>query len=235
MAGVNAIVFSVYGGSIRYLQPQGGDHTFRNNLMAGAMAGTVQSSLIIPIELIKLRMQLQNIGHVANHGGLFHHKPHPSYIGPVDTAINIFRTKGLRGLYQGSTVTLCREAPAFAMYFSAYDWLRHAQVSKGGTLDDLTAVSLILAGGVSGVLAWVVTYPFDVVKSRLQVDGMGGAKRQYTGMLNCFAKSYREEGVRTFFRGLNATLLRAFPVNAATFVTVTLTLRRLRATDAGNT
>ena len=230
MAAINAIIFSVHGSCIRVLQPEGGRITFSNNVLAGAAAGTVQSLVCIPVELIKLRMQLQNIGQEVSSPGIFHVSKHQhssgKYVGPLETAINIFRGEGIRGLYKGSVVTVLRESPAFATYFSTYDYLRQVQVSKGGTLDDLSPFSLILAGGVSGVLAWIVTYPFDVVKSRIQSDGVKGSDQQYKGMIHCFKKSYRQDGITVFFRGLSATLLRAFPVNAATFLTVTLMLRK---------
>jgi len=73
-----------------------------------------------------------------------------------------------------------------------------------------------------------VTYPIDVVKSRIQVDGMMG-ETKYCGMIDCFQKCYHEDrDIRVFFRGFNSTMLRAFPVNAATLTTVALVLRQWR-------
>ena len=43
---------------------------------------------------------------------------------------------------------------------------------------------VILGGGVAGVVSWIVTYPQDVVKSRLQADSFG-ADRKYRGPLHC--------------------------------------------------
>ncbi len=78
------------------------------------------------------------------------------------------------------------------------------------------------------MIAWVVSYPVDVVKSRIQVDGMFG-ERKYSSAWDCVVKSYKEpEGFRIFFKGLNSTLIRGFAVNAATFPTVSLILRYWR-------
>jgi solute carrier family 25 carnitine/acylcarnitine transporter 20/29 len=41
---------------------------------------------------------------------------------------------------------------------------------------------------------------------------------------------YREEGFRVFFRGVNATVIRAFPCNAATFLVYSLAMRALMPT-----
>lgn len=53
----------------------------------------------------------------------------------------------------------------------------------------------------------------DVIKSRLQTD-VTGPGRKYSSALDCAIKSYRSEGVGTFFRGIGPTLCRAAPVNA---------------------
>jgi len=53
----------------------------------------------------------------------------------------------------------------------------------------------------------------DVIKSRLQTDIMGPG-RKYSGALDCAIKSFRNEGLGTFFRGIGPTLCRAAPVNA---------------------
>ena len=52
-------------------------------------------------------------------------------------------------------------------------------------------------------------------------------KFQYTGIIDCAKQSYQEEGAMVFFRGLNATLVRAFPTNAVTLLVYTLSMRFL--------
>lgn len=76
--------------------------------------------------------------------------------------------------------------------------------------------AILMAGGVAGVVTWCFATPMDVVKSRLQMSGAGG--REYSGILHCMRLSIREEGVRVFFKGLLLNSMRAFPVNAVTFL-----------------
>lgn len=66
------------------------------------------------------------------------------------------------------------------------------------------------------MVTWACATPMDVVKARLQMSGAGGQK--YNGVLHCMRVSVREEGVRVFFKGLLLNSLRAFPVNAITFL-----------------
>lgn len=69
---------------------------------------------------------------------------------------------------------------------------------------------------VTGFISWATVVPIDVVKSRIQADNRTNPK--YKGMIDCFLKSYKADGMTVFFRGLTVTLVRALPVNAATFV-----------------
>uniref|UniRef100_A0A3B5LGJ0 Uncharacterized protein n=1 Tax=Xiphophorus couchianus TaxID=32473 RepID=A0A3B5LGJ0_9TELE len=89
---------------------------------------------------------------------------------------------------------------------------------------------LLFSGGMAGIASWIVTYPADVIKSRLQADGVGRVN-QYSSIADCVRQSVRKEGYMVFTRGLTSTVLRAFPVNAATFATVTLVLMYARGED----
>ncbi len=82
-------------------------------------------------------------------------------------------------------------------------------------------LGMMLAGGMAGVISWIVTFPIDVVKTRLQCDDRG----KYNGIIDCIRKTYSTEGHRAFSRGLVSTVIRAFPTNAATFTVVTWIMR----------
>lgn len=137
-----------------------------------------------------------------------------------------------------------------------------------GSRKDVEAWKLAFYGGLAGEMLWLGSYPFDVVKSKMQTDGLGAASavvtaqgpettstsetksragprinsgmplaagdgaateavkevaakhfgtQRYANMRDCFAQTFREEGIRGFWRGIGPTLLRAMPVSAATF------------------
>lgn len=75
---------------------------------------------------------------------------------------------------------------------------------------------MLVAGGLAGIASWVTATPLDVIKSRMQMDGLG--RRAYRGLLDCLVSSFRQEGPGVFFRGLTINSARAFPVNAVTFL-----------------
>lgn len=89
----------------------------------------------------------------------------------------------------------------------------------------------LLAGGLAGVLSWIVNIPVDVVKTRIQSDSLSSPR--YCGIVDCFVKSCREEGFRVLFRGLAITCVRAFPTNAVTLVVYSKCLRVLQERSSG--
>ena len=197
-----------------------------NSFLAGMVSGGAQTIICSPAELIKLRMQMQR-----NPTKLFSWHAHSTptiYKDPWDAIKKIYRKDGLfRGIYKGFHITLWREVPGFGAYFASYDFMCGYLSSNPEailTYDDLSPLTLCVTGGLSGIFAWIISYPFDVVKSRIQVDGMFGDIK-YKGIIDCVRCSYHDSGYRVFFRGLNSTLMRAFAVNAATFPTVALVLR----------
>ena len=82
---------------------------------------------------------------------------------------------------------------------------------------DSTAV-VVTAGGIAGILSWLVSFPQDVIKSRLQADSFG-ANQKYRGPLHCLQTSWRNEGPTFLFRGIGSTFIRVFPVTAVSFGT----------------
>lgn len=200
VAVVNAVVFGVYGNAQKRL----GDTVWAHGA-SGALAGAVQSLISSPVELAKTRLQIQ-----GESGG------RALYKGPLDCLRQLFRVEGMRGAFRGLGSTILRDAPGFGVYFASYEQMVRA--GAGGP------ASLMAAGGLAGVFSWMACYPMDVLKSRLQVDGMRGPRR-YKGLWDCALQSYRQEGLMVFTRGLNSTLLRAFPTNAAIFTVVTWVIR----------
>jgi solute carrier family 25 carnitine/acylcarnitine transporter 20/29 len=227
---VNALVFSTYGWSNRMWDDHYGtedeqraalvakgisleeqDKKFKFNWKAyfcGCFAGLAQTFVLCPTEHVKCRLQVQassasDATVAAN-----------VYKGPVDAASQIFKSHGVAGLYRGFSITAWREVPAFGLYFTSYDYLKNAISDQLAKRDmDQPWIASGISGGVSGCLTWLVVYPTDVIKSRIQTQSLDCRK----GIMTTGREIYREGGVRLLFRGLGITLLRAFPVNGVIF------------------
>lgn len=181
---------------------------------AGAFAGIANTVLSSPIEHIRIRLQTQP--HGANR----------LYVGPIDCVRKLSAHQGiLGGVYRGTAVTFMREAQAYGMWFTTFEYLMNSDAARNNiNRSDISTLKVAAYGGLAGEMLWISSYPFDVIKSKMQCDGFG-ADQKYKSMRDCFAKTYRGEGLGGFWRGVGPTLLRAMPVSAGTFVTVELTMR----------
>ncbi|KAK2003981.1 mitochondrial carrier [Colletotrichum falcatum] len=183
---------------------------------AGAFAGVANSVISGPIEHVRIRLQTQ---------------PHGAarlYSGPLDCVRKLSSHGGvLNGLYRGEAVTILREAQAYGVWFMAFEWMMNADAARN-KIDrkDIPSYKIAFYGGLAGEALWLSSYPFDVIKSKMQTDGFGKEQR-YKTMRDCFAQTYRGEGLRGFWKGIVPTLLRAMPVSAGTFATVELAMRAL--------
>uniref|UniRef100_A0A8C1HWU6 Solute carrier family 25 member 45 n=1 Tax=Cyprinus carpio carpio TaxID=630221 RepID=A0A8C1HWU6_CYPCA len=211
----NAVAFGSYSNALDYLTRSGhnnSDQSKRSSLtavfMAGCFSGLAQLFVSAPIDLVKVRLQNQ-----TKSGG-------NKYRGPIHCIAVILREDGVKGLFRGIWALALRDVPCFGLYFLPYELICSMLTEKqpGNT-------AVLVAGGVAGVVTWACATPMDVVKARLQMCGGGG--RMYSGVLNCITVSVREEGMQVFFKGLLLNSVRAFPVNAVTFLSFEMLLRAM--------
>ncbi|XP_069493882.1 solute carrier family 25 member 47 isoform X2 [Ambystoma mexicanum] len=185
---------------------------------SGYAAGAVQVLVTSPADVAKVRLQTQIHPHHLIEGSSLVYKP--KYLGPVHCLTTIIREEGFLGLYKGCSALMCRDCPSFATYFLSYAVLREWLVPVG---HNAPAVGVLLSGGFAGMLAWTLATPMDVIKARLQVDGL--TQRKYRGVVHCITKSVQQEGLRVLFKGVGLNCLRAFPVNMVVFFTYEVILK----------
>lgn len=136
-----------------------------------------------------------------------------------NAAARILKTGGLPSLFKGSAATLARDGPGSAIYFATYEVAKKELTKYSGSKEgELSLMAISTAGGLAGMSMWIVVFPIDTIKTRLQnsVDGKISAKEAISSI-------YQKGGMKGFFPGLGPALLRSFPANAATFVGVELT------------
>lgn len=179
--------------------------SFSQNIFAGFFAGFCNSFIISPIELIRIKLQMQ--------GNSIDNK----YKGLNDCASQIFKHNGIKGIYQGLCSTLLRECPGYAFYFGIYETLMQSKLKKYGSKENTPLIYPCIYGAAAGYGLWVLTFPFDVVKSRIQADDM--ENRKYKNILNTFKIIHKENGIGGFFKGLAPCLVRAPLTNSLTFLT----------------
>lgn len=85
------------------------------------------------------------------------------------------RDEGVRGLFRGFWVTFWRDLPSWAAYFWAYELFKlHGGVTEtersGQSLSNNQILMKMGAGGLAGVISWLVCFPFDIVKTVIQTS-----------------------------------------------------------------
>ena len=98
----------------------------------------------------------------------------------------------------------------------AYEQLK---VYRGHNLErgqkDLVAADFLVLSGLAKVCAGSATYPYQVVRARLQ---MYDADRTYRSARDAVAQMWRKEGMAGFYKGLGPNLLRVMPSTWVTFI-----------------
>lgn len=183
-------------------------NSYVSHFLAGSMAGIAQSVITSPMELAKTRLQVQMDKIGAK-----------KFKGPIPCLLYIYQCDGIRGIFRGFNATILRDVPGFSTYFVSYEFLMRQKNDPG-------IAYTLFAGGTAGSISWLLTIPIDVIKTRLQIDGMStNHQRMYNGLVDCWKQSYKAEGYAFMTRGLSSTLLRAFPMNAVCFLVVAMTLK----------
>ncbi|BFZ62863.1 mitochondrial FAD carrier protein flx1 [Saitoella coloradoensis] len=202
-------------------------------LLAAAGAGGVTTLLTNPIWVIKTRM----IVHA--------HAPPPlpppaassgsatttttgvrGYRSLPDALRRIWREEGVRGYYRGLVPALFGVSHG-AVQFAAYEKLKHWKNADG-------TWSYLWMSATSKIVASVVTYPYQVVKSRIQSQPYHPqpqsqeAAYHYKGVLDVVRRTWRAEGLGGFYKGLGPNVVRVMPATCVTFVVYETSVAFLR-------
>jgi solute carrier family 25 (mitochondrial folate transporter), member 32 len=155
-----------------------------DHLLAGFEAGSIMVVLTNPLWLIKTRLQIQGRDLALK-----------KYAGTADAIRTIFKEEGFQGFYKGFVPAILLTSHG-AIQFAVYEYLKalYAKSNSYSSSSQPAQVSFII-GGVSKVVAATITYPYQVVKSRLQQRGnvlsievagkSSSTVLKYTGTIDC--------------------------------------------------
>ena len=168
-------------------------------LAAGAIARVWAATLISPVEMIRTKVQSEHL-----------------YYSQVFTATKqMVKSQGFLSLYKGLGPTLLRDVPFSALYWGGYETLKASIIVQTGH-SKLNFLESFMAGATSGSFAAVVTLPFDVIKTRRQIElgrSLDG-KQQVSSTWKFIHKIYVEEGIHALYTGLFPRLLKVAPACA---------------------
>jgi len=195
-------------------------------LICSAQASAVTAVMTNPIWVVKVRMFTSPPNSPHAYGGLFHGFQ------------SIVKTEGVQGLFRGTSLALFGVSNG-AIQFMAYEkmkqWgfdMKRQQYLKEGRewnpqVDKLSNTAYTVMSASSKLIALSSTYPYQVIRSRIQND-----PELYRNIRSTISQTWSQEGLRGFYRGLATNLVRILPGTCVTFVVYENLAWLLRSTAA---
>jgi len=188
------------------------------SILTGATAGATEAFVVVPFELVKIRLQDK-----ASAG---------KYNGMIDVVTKIIKSEGPLAMYNGLESTLWRHILWNAGYFGCIFQVR-AQLPKvevGNKTQQM--LNDVLAGSVGGTVGTLLNTPMDVVKSRIQNSPkVAGSIPKYNWAWPSLGLIMREEGFGALYKGFLPKVLRLGPgggILLVVFTAVTDMFKKMR-------
>lgn len=196
----------------------GDDPTYRMSpgayLLCSAQASAVTAIMTNPIWVVKVRMFTTRADSPTSYRGLF------------DGLASIWGQEGFSGLWKGTSLALVGVSNG-AVQFMAYEEMKRwgfeqkrKRFAKAGKVmgpedDKLSNTSYTFMSGASKLWALALTYPYQVIRSRIQNNA---TTHLYPDISTTIKRTWQGEGIRGLYRGMGANLVRVLPGTCVTFV-----------------
>ncbi|KAG8010314.1 Mitochondrial folate transporter/carrier [Nibea albiflora] len=180
------------------------DLSATEHLVSAAGAGMLTLTLTNPIWVTKTRLVLQyNTDPTSK-----------QYKGMIDALVKIYRYEGVSGLYKGYVPGLFGTSHG-ALQFMAYEELKrdYNKYKKVPSDAKLNALEYITMAALSKIFAVATTYPYQVVRARLQDQ-----HNKYNGVIDVVRRTWRNEGAIGFYKGIIPNVIRVTPACCITFL-----------------
>ena len=189
----------------------GGDqpgHHLVANALAGSLATCAHDAVITPLDVVKQRLQMVD----------------SRYSGVMQAVRQMVREEGIAAFYASYPTTVLMNVPFMAVHFAGYEAFK---LLLTGSEREHGVAEELLAGGLAGACAGLVSTPLDVVKTRIQTQRRGEGVQALTA-LQVVKQIARTEGPAGFMRGASARVLYFMPSAAICWTTYETVKRLLR-------
>eukprot|EP00299_Pterocystis_sp_00344_P013337 c6525_g1_i1.p1 GENE.c6525_g1_i1~~c6525_g1_i1.p1 ORF type:complete len:297 (+),score=48.08 c6525_g1_i1:47-892(+) len=188
-----------------------------HHIAAGFEAGIIMVFFTNPLWLIKTRMQLQQFQKQQSNPGI-------RYTGLGHALRTIIKDEGVLGLYRGVIPALVLTSHG-VVQFTVYEKLKLTQPKNHA----LQAAHTFVIGGLSKIIAACITFPYQVVKTRImQRNSPYEGRNDLIRSVQCIRMTWKQERIWGFFRGCWPNALRVAPSASVTFLCYEETMKFLK-------
>ncbi|PWN26373.1 mitochondrial carrier [Jaminaea rosea] len=188
------------------------------SVLTGCSAGATESFVVVPFELVKIRLQDKAQAHL--------------YKGPMDVVAKIVKTDGLLGLYAGMESTFWRHVLWNGGYFGCIHQVRSLMPKANGKGEELR--NNFISGAIGGFVGTALNTPADLVKSRIQnTPRVPGVVPKYNWTFPSMLTIAREEGAAALYKGFTPKVLRLAPGGGVLLLVVEVVLEQWRRVLGG--
>jgi solute carrier family 25 folate transporter 32 len=180
---------------------------------SAVMTGAVADVICNPLFVIRTRLQTQALHQLAEHTQL-------QQTGMLQTARQLYTAHGPLVFWRGMSANLMGLSHV-AVQFPSYEYLKKYARERRNDGQPETPLELLLASGLAKMSASLLTYPHEVLRSRMMDSRAAIAPTLRGTALTIWTK----EGIGGFYTGLPVTMIRVIPNCCITFLSYELLLR----------
>lgn len=170
--------------------------------IAGGIAGIIARTVTSPLEVVKVLAQVGIDDAKRGFVGSFSH---------------IANNEGIKAFWKGNALACLRVLPyngiQMGVYASSKEFVRDPVSGQ------INSFNSLLAGSFAGVVATSLTYPMDVLKTRMTLNSFDPYQQKYKSMLDAFTLIAKEEGFMALYKGISPTILGVIPFAGTLYFT----------------
>jgi solute carrier family 25 (adenine nucleotide translocator) protein 4/5/6/31 len=181
---------------------------FLKDFALGGTIGAVSKTVMSPVERVKILMQTMDSNPKVLSGEV---KPYSSI---VDCFRRVSSEQGIAAFWRGNLVNCLRYAPQQGSALAFNDLFKGMFPAKDKKKEFYGYMfNNLMSGGLAGATAMVICYPMDFARTRLASDLQAG-KGQFNGIIDCLAKTVKQQGITGLYRGTAVSIAGAFVYRA---------------------
>ena len=176
--------------------------TVTERFVAGGGAGAIGQVAVYPLEICKTRLAIAAPG---------------VYAGLLDCLRSVVQREGMGALYKGLGTSVIGIVPYAGIDLAVNSAFKDVASRVYSARGEEPGVSAVLACGmISSTMAMLMTYPINLVRTRLQASGMPGTP-EYAGPLDVVRQAVRAGGLSALYQGLLPNLLKVLPATSISY------------------